>query len=71
LRRAIASNWTSRFGIADVAVDEGKTAKNVCGVRLLPFCRETVNLTYFRAPDIENDCRMEDELFGPTCGRQR
>ena len=65
---AVVSTVDYAVGIADVAVDEGRSAKNVCGVRLLPFCRENVNLTYFRAPNIEQDCRRQDELFGRSDG---
>ena len=55
-------------GIADVSVDQGG-AQNVCRAELLPFYRENLNLTYFRAPNIERDCRDEDELFCPSRGR--
>lgn len=56
-------NWA--VGVADVSVD-GKIPENVRQVALLPFSSENVNLTYFRAPNIEDDCREEDELLsGP------
>lgn len=62
---AYISTFEWAVGIADVAVDQDRKSENVCRVDLLPFCSEDVNLTYFRAPDIERTCREDDELFGP------
>ena len=62
--RARISTKEWAVGIADVSVD-GKVPENVRFVELVPFASETANLTYFRAPNIERDCRAEDELFGP------
>ncbi len=59
---AVISTVEWAVGIDDISVDQG-SAKNVCAVQLEPFCSENVNLTYFRAPNIEEDCRDEDELF--------
>lgn len=50
-------------GVADVTVDEGRMPANVCKVDLVPFECEECTLTYFRAPDIENDVTDDDELF--------
>lgn len=68
---AVISTVEWAVGIADVAVDEGKASENVCRVELVPFSRENANLTYFRAPNIERDCREEDELFGPEAHAAR
>ena len=68
---AVISTVEWAVGIADVAVDEGKASENVCRVELVPFCRENANLTYYRAPNIERDCREEDELFGPEAHATR
>lgn len=61
--RASTVEWA--VGVADVSVD-GKLPKNVCRVRLTPFRDEDNTLTYFRAPNLEEDCRSEDELLGPA-----
>ena len=59
---AVISTVDYAVGIDDMAVDSDQ-AKNVCRVALLPFWRENLNLTYFRAPNLEADCRNEDELL--------
>ena len=60
-------------GIADVGVDRDTfhNPKNVSVVELVPFASEKATLTYFRAPNIEDDCREEDELFGPCAAARR
>lgn len=63
---AVVSTVEWAVGIADVSVDRASADNNVCKVLLRPFCDENVNLTYFRAPNIEADCREDDELFGPA-----
>ena len=60
---AVISTVPWAVGIADVTVDEGRSSKNVSAVELVPFANENANLTYFRAPNLEQDCRDEDELF--------
>ena len=45
------------------AVD-GKNPDNVRRVSLMPFADEDNTLTYFRAPNLEEDVTDEDELFG-------
>jgi len=57
------ANWA--VGIADLSVD-GKVPENVRRVELVPFSDEDNTLTYFRAPNIEDDCREGDELFVPA-----
>lgn len=53
-------NWA--VGIADYSVD-GHNPDNVRRVELKPFCDEDSTLTYFRAPNIEEDVVDEDEIF--------
>lgn len=50
-------------GVADVSVD-GMLPENVRRVELVPFADEDNTLTYFRAPNINETVREEDELFG-------
>ena len=54
-------NWA--VGIANFSVD-GKNPDNVRRVSLMPFADEDNTLTYFRAPNLEEDVTDEDELFG-------
>ena len=68
---AVVSTVEWAVGIADVSVDQGSAEGNVRKVTLRPFCDENANLTYFRAPNIEADCREEDELFGPAAAKPR
>ena len=63
--RAVVSTAEWAVGVADMSVDQGKAPKNVCAVLLKPFWHEKMDLTYYRAPNIEADCREDDELFGP------
>ena len=64
---ASTKNWS--VGITALTVDDVKDQQavdenvNVVQVRLRPFADEDVNLTYFRAPNIKEDCREGDELF--------
>ena len=66
--QAVVSTVEWAVGVDNVAVDEGRDAKNVCAVVLRPYWHEDRTLTYFRAPNIRRDCREEDELFGPNPG---
>jgi DUF1680 family protein len=62
---AIISTVVYAVGIADVTVDDGRLPVNVCKVSLKPFEDENNTLTYFRAPNIEQDVTEDDELFSP------
>lgn len=68
---AVISTTPWAVGVDDVAVDQGREAENVRRVWLEPFASESVNLTYFRAPNIEEDCRDEDELLSGPCPSRR
>ena len=52
------------LGVANFKAD-GCNPGDLRRVELLPFADEDCTLTYFRAPDIEEDVTDEDELFGP------
>jgi hypothetical protein len=60
---AVISTQHWSVGIANFSVD-GHNPDNVRRVALTPFADEDNTLTYFRAPNIEDESIGGDELFG-------